>query len=87
MNYRIKEEYNELCPNTIVELFLNTKNYWFTDRENGMYNKRDKIRKYLLSYIEDNNTNDFGDIVLIVAECSFREFMEMFEEINNIDEE
>ena len=66
-----------LPSDEIVEIYLIRVNRWFR-KGNGFHLKRNKIKQYLLAYIEDPKTLDYDDTDLIYAANSFSDFIEYY---------
>jgi len=81
--FRLKPEYAIMGHNIVVELFLAIKDSWFTNTNNSFYGKKDKFRKFLLTYIQDKTVYT-QDTDLIQATTKFNRYLKWFEEIKEI---
>jgi hypothetical protein len=79
MNYRVKDEYNEFHPSILIILFLSLKDYWFTDRNNTLFERRNEVKNFLTDVMNNKNAIEKYDDCFIIIKNKFDEFMEQFE--------
>jgi hypothetical protein len=69
---------NKPIPYILVEAFLNRKSRWFNEPSNSMYGCRERVENFLLTFDVEKMEcgDDYGESNLIVAEGSFRSFVQ-----------